>query len=274
LDASSKHTRISVEIGMLGQGLISAKQLTSRLELAQIKWIKHFLSPRNTMSGSDTTKVLLSFAMANHGANFAIWLRDRLMKSYNFYSVKAVYVDSVVSRSGDTIHSMGSAKIVNGGTANQTIVENKNPAPFPKPASGVATVTPDIRAHMKSQTGAISIGAMRDDWNVLYKTAMSQAKVMLFVYTSEYNNSIWCMKEWGQFHMENGLRRKRNQAPLRGVLLEFTDGGNLIGINQTNVTRLTVSKLDGGCKDLAWDKGDFILSDSDMKKLTNAIGSL
>jgi hypothetical protein len=78
----------------------------------------------------------------------------------------------------------------------------------------------------------------------------------------------------GQFHMENGLRRGRKQAPLRGVLLEFTDGGNLVGINQTNVTRLTVSKLDGGCKGLAWDKGDFILGDSDMKKLTNAIGSL
>ncbi len=149
------------------------------------------------MSGSDTTKILLSFAMANHGANFANWLRDRLMKSYNFYNVKAVYVDSVVSRSGDTIHSMGNAKVVNGGGGNQTIVENKSPRPPPKPPSGVATVTPDIRAHMKSETGAISIGAMRDDWNVLYKTAMSQASVMLFVYTSEYNNSIWCMKEWG-----------------------------------------------------------------------------
>jgi hypothetical protein len=225
------------------------------------------------MSGSDTTKILLSFAMANHGANFANWLRDRLMKSYNFYTVKAVYVDSVVARSGDTIHSMGTAKIVNGGTANQTIIDTNGPRP-PSPPPGVASVTPDTRAHMKSETGAIPIGAMREDWNALYKIALSQASVMLFVYTPEYNNSIWCMKEWGQFHMENGLRRGRKQAPLRGIILEFTDGGALVGINQTNVTRLTVSKLDGGCKGLAWDKGDFILGDSDMKKLTNAIGAL
>jgi hypothetical protein len=204
------------------------------------------------MPADDKTRILLSFAMASHGANFANWLRDRLMKEYKFYNVRAVYVDSVVARSGETVHG------------------SDIPSNVP---SGVAAVKLDTRSHMASETGARPIGAMRSDWNEMYRTAMEEADVMLFVFTGEYGDSVWCMKEWGQFHKENGRRMGKGKT-LRGIFLEFTDGSNLLGINQTNITRLAVNKTDGQCRGLAWDKGDFILNDTDMKKLTSAIGSL
>ncbi|MDP2034830.1 MAG: hypothetical protein Q8K29_15585 [Polaromonas sp.] len=202
-----------------------------------------------------STKILLSFAMANHGANFANWLRDRLMKQYNLYQVDAVYMDSVVARSGATRHA-------------KTFAQN-DIAP-----EGVASVSLDMRPHMVSPTGARPIGAMKSDWNKMYKIAMLEAQVMIFVYTDEYRDSPWCMKEWGQFHMENGQRRNRRQAPLRGVFLAFNPAVNLVGIHEPHVTRLTVVKTDGMQRGLAWDRGDFVLNESDYRQLVNAIGPI
>lgn len=53
----------------------------------------------------EATKILLSFAMDNHGAGFAYWLRDRLMKRLNYFSMNAVYMDCVSSRCRKTVHS-------------------------------------------------------------------------------------------------------------------------------------------------------------------------
>lgn len=140
----------------------------------------------------DKTLILLSFAMVNHGSTFAHWLREKLMKKYKLYHVNAVYLDSVVSRSGDTIHAKS--------------FEDK------EPPSKVALVSPDYREHMRSPTGAIPIGARRTDWNALYTAAMSEAKVMLFIYTDEFSGSEWCMKEWGQFVEES--KRRHPEKPL------------------------------------------------------------
>lgn len=41
------------------------------------------------------TRILLSFAMDNHGAAFAYRLRDKLMKRLNYFSPNAVYMGSV-----------------------------------------------------------------------------------------------------------------------------------------------------------------------------------
>jgi hypothetical protein len=142
-----------------------------------------------------TAHVLLSFAMANHGANFANWLRDRLMKKYALYEVDAVYLDSVVARSGVTIH----AEYVQGRDpdkptkpTDQWKVKLPEAASLAKPRT-TAVVQPDLRPHMISATGAFPIGAMREDWNDLYVKAMSEASVMLFVLTTEYGQSQWCM---------------------------------------------------------------------------------
>lgn len=193
--------------------------------------------------------------MAKHGANFAHWLRDKLMKHYHYFHANAVYVDSIVSRSGVTRHGLN----------------------FPKSSvdsAGIASVAPDRRPQMRSETGAFPIGAMSPDWNSAFKRAMSQANVMLFIFTEEFRDSSWCMKEWGQFHQENYRRRHQNSAPLRGIVLEFSAAGNTIGISESSVTRIPVKKTDGQRQGLAWDLNDFILSQPDLTRLLSTIGTL
>ncbi|ADW69255.1 TIR domain-containing protein [Granulicella tundricola] len=202
-----------------------------------------------------STKILMSFAMANQGAAFANWLRDKLMKHYSLYAVDDVYMDSVVARSGNTRHA----------TFREDFVGD---AP-----AGTASVTPDRRDHMRSPTGAMPIGAARADWNTLYKNAMREAQIMLFVYTEEYNDSVYCMQELGQFHMENGRRRRAHLPILRGVVLQFNPG-NLFGMNQTHVTRIPVTRTNGMRMGLAWDHGDFILSPPHLQLLTTTLGPL
>lgn len=186
-----------------------------------------------------TCRILTSFAMANHGSTFMHWLRSELMKSLGLYDIDAVYVDSIVSRSIDDR----------------------------------ATVAPDTRAHMRSPTGAIPIGAMRADWNELYQAAMRQAQLMLFCYTDEFSASEWCRKEWGQFICEK--ERRPAAQPLRGLVLEFTtEACTLPGCNGAGVTRIPVAKTDGGRCGLAWDRGDYILSSTDYPRVLAEIRRL
>ncbi len=193
--------------------------------------------------------------MANHGSNFAHWLRDKLMKHYNLFEVDSVYLDSVVMRSGQTEHST---------KFEYNLVK--------KP--GVGYVSPDKRPHIISPTGAHPIGALREDWNELYKNAMKMADVMIFVYTSEFSDSVWCMQEFVQFHLENGARLKANKKPLRGIVLDFIGQANLFGVNERLVDILKVNKTDGNLRGFAWDYGDFILNEIDFLNLTQKIRTL
>jgi hypothetical protein len=184
-------------------------------------------------------RILMSFAMANHGSQFATWLRDKLMKRYNLYEVDAVYVDSHVARA----------------------------------VPGKVDVAPDKRPHMLSETRAFPIGARRADWELLYTNAMKSAKVMIIAYTAEYKESDWCMKEVGMLHRENGKRRQGGRSPLRTIILEFAScEGQIEGLGEPTITRLRVSKTPGRGIGLAWDKHDYVLSDGDMIALTNLIG--
>ncbi|MGO1540858.1 MAG: hypothetical protein ACTHXB_04385 [Luteimonas sp.] len=179
----------------------------------------------------------MSFAMANHGSTFSHWLRNELMKTYGLYSVDSVYVDSIVARS----------------------------------IGGDVDVAPDKRLHMKSPTGAFPIGAMRDDWNALYTTAMRSAEVMLFCYTKEFEASDWCRLEWTQFLLEKSRRGKG--TPLRGVILEFKKC-ELFGSVDESISKVIVKKTDGGGRGMAWDRGDYVLDDSDYVQVVEAIGDL
>lgn len=185
------------------------------------------------------TEILLSFAMANHGAAFANWLRDKLMKHYGLYHTEAVYVDSVVARA--------------------------NPA---------AQIKVDTRAHMRSPTGAMPIGAMLQNWNELYKKAMSEAQVMLFVLTPEYRDSVWCMKEWGQMHMENGRRRRERKPPLRAVVLEFIPADSMAANAESNVVKVPVVKVGAVGEPLLWDRGDWCIPKPQLEAVIAAIGPL
>jgi len=199
-----------------------------------------------------STKILLSFAMPNHGSTFAHWLRDRLMKHYGLYDTKAVYLDSVVARSGPTDHAVSF-----GGR---------------EPEGEMAFVSPDDRPHLRSPTGAVPIGARLEEWKSLYANAMSEASVMIFVYTTEFPDSIYCMQEWNAYIKESKSRHPNR--PLRGVILELTDATALVSQGAPNIKRITAAKTPGGQKGLTWDKGDFVITESAFAELTRAIGTL
>jgi hypothetical protein len=198
------------------------------------------------------TKILLSFAMPNHGSTFAHWLRDRLMKHYGWYNYKAVYLDSVVARSGETDHAL----------------DFKGR----KPEGETALVSPDNRPHMRSPTGAVPIGARIEAWESLYNIAMSEASAMIFVYTSDFPNSIYCIKEWNNYIKETKSRTP--DRPLRGIILELADATTLVAQGAPNVKRIRAAKTPGGQKGLTWDKGDFVITESAFSELTRAIGKV
>ena len=197
-----------------------------------------------------STKILLSFAMPNHGSTFAHWLRDRLMKHYGLYHHKAVYLDSVVARSGPTDHA------VDFGTRELK--------------GETALVSPDNRPHMRSPTGAVPIGARIENWESLYDIAMSEASAMIFVYTSDFPDSIYCMQEWANYIKETNSRPP--SRPLRGIILDLADSSSLVSQGAPNTKRIKAAKTPGGQKGLAWDKGDFIITDTAFAELTRAIG--
>jgi hypothetical protein len=198
------------------------------------------------------TKILLSFAMPNHGSTFAHWLRDRLMKHYGLYHHKAVYLDSVVARAGATDHA------VDFGEREQK--------------GEIAHVSPDKRPHMRSPTGAVPIGARIEAWESLYANAMSEASAMVFVYTSEFPESSHCIKEWNNYIKETKSRTP--DRPLRGIILELADAAALVAQGAPNVKRIRAAKTPGGQKGLTWDKGDFVITESAFSELTRAIGKV
>ncbi|HEY5315477.1 MAG TPA: hypothetical protein VIK18_23300, partial [Pirellulales bacterium] len=69
----------------------------------------------------ERTRIILSFAMANHGSAFGHWLRNQLMLHYGLFGVKSVYLDSVVCRSsGEMTH--GEAELKAGKLLGMTTV--------------------------------------------------------------------------------------------------------------------------------------------------------
>jgi hypothetical protein len=77
---------------------------------------------------SEETRIILGFAMADHGGQFAHWLRDKLMKRFNYFARNNVYVDCVATRGLTTVHTT-------------TPVPGKGQTP------GTTCITPDTRPH-------------------------------------------------------------------------------------------------------------------------------
>ena len=232
------------------------------------------------------TKILMSFAMANHGARFAHWLRNELMKHYKLAGVDDVYMDCAVARMRDSQKlentlSMTSEKNVDG----WPVLNDGRPVPGnalgEKREVGVTYVMPDMRGAQFSankphlpghQKDSINIGAGWVNWNENFKAAMTQAAVVVFCYTPEFAASEWCRKEWAQY-MEETTRR----PSLRGVGLDFGGGSQFFNNQPRGFKRLALNKqvhAGGGKNIFAWEAGDYTLSSSDFAKLTGAIGRL
>lgn len=201
------------------------------------------------------TRILLSFAMDGHGANFAYWLRDRLMKKYGFFAPNAVYMDCIASRGRSSVHSA-------------TFV------PDDQRQAGTTYVFPDERDKFKSQ-GYKPIGATNSEWNDMYGQAMREASAMVMSVTPEYMSSQWCMLEWSQFHQENQRRREAGGcAPLKGVALAFPSGGaggGALPADCRNIQVLAVTKV-YGLGGMLWHKEDFGIGEDAFGRLVNALG--
>lgn len=159
------------------------------------------MSAAAAYTGADT-RIIMSFAMKNGGHLFSQWLRNKLMKEFDYYSANSVYLDTVASRQHPTEHSR----------------QMPDPATH---AEGITYVAPDER-HVKAE-GFVTVGAMNSGWNEAYTTAMSQASVMLFLMSPDYVASRWCVQEWAQFLEECGRRSADN--PLFGLVICFNDVG-------------------------------------------------
>lgn len=216
-----------------------------------------FGSKRQPYTGA-ATKILLSFAMDNHGAAFAYWLRDKLMKRLNYFSMNAVYMDCISSRGKKTFH-----------TTEFIPMENR--------VKGLTYVMPDTRDKFHSQ-GYMPIGGSNSEWNEMYVKAMSEAVAMVMVLTPEYMRSEWCMKEWGQFHEENQRRRSGKRPTLRGVALTFPpDGKGAANSNGmpangfADIQQIPATKV-FGLGGMLWHHGDFGIAEDSLSRLVRAMG--
>ena len=188
----------------------------------------------------EKTKILMSFAMAGKGSSFAVWLRDKLMKKLKLYHPNSVYLDNVVSR-----------------------------------LDPEATIKVDSRPHMKSSTGARPIGAMLQTWNANYKKALSEARIMLFIYTPEFEDSVWCAQEFGQMQMELGRRHRSKGQPLKSIIIHTTPMCKLPIIHiRDHISLIRAIKVPANGEPLLWDRDDWCISNIDLEKIYREIESI
>ena len=128
----------------------------------------------------ERTKIILSFGAQDGGATFAQWLRLKLCERLQLDTGQPeVYLDTIDLRS-------------KGGTT-------------------LALTLPGTKE--KKHTGGHSggVAALNPDWNKHYTTAMSEADVMVFVLTREWQKSPNCEQEYAQFCNE----RQRRETAIR-----------------------------------------------------------
>jgi len=194
-----------------------------------------------------TTRIIMSFAMAEGGMMFVQWLRNRLMQHYGLFSTNSVYVDFVSARAGDAYYGVTPE------------------APLPH----YATVKADLREHMRSATQAIPIGAMHPDWKEMFTKAMNEADVVLFILTKAFMASQWCLQELDGFKL---VLEKR--PGVKGIILDLEGIGfdpAQKGLPTANITLVQAGKelSQGG---ILWDRGLWKISDRDFDSLIRAIG--
>lgn len=242
------------------------------------------------------TRIIISFAMANHGANFAHWLRNKLMLEYKLAGTTTVYLDSVTCRdAGAEIPKLYFKRNPNydknRDKPDQQFIPNyEGPPKVPKTVAEAksmgsptyidkadgqekvlyTSVMPDMREDRQTADGGRAIGAMLGTWNKLFKAAMAEADVMVFCYTEEWRESKNCMKEWGQFQKLNSKRAAEQKPPLRAIVLDFTSRDKPAIISGPNVTRLEVDKQ----PQFIADRDDYVIRADDLTNLFRMIGPL
>ena len=197
-----------------------------------------------------TTRILMSFGMADGGMMFVQWLRNRLMKDYGLFSTNSVYVDFVTARAGNCVYGV-------------------KPEAAPPHYAAVNLDGGEGREHMLSATKARPIGAMHPDWKEMFDGAMGEAEVVIFVVNKAFQASKWCMQELDGFRLL--LARK---PKLRGVVLDVDDSGFRAAAHGLPIGRMSIIRggreaREGG---MLWDRGLWAISEGAYMALTRAIG--
>lgn len=234
-------------------------------------------------------KILLSFPMKNHGARFAHWLRNELMKHYGLADVDDVYMDRVVAsmKGSQKLENTLSRTFAKPGRLDSFKFWEKNKAPVAgnaagnKREKGVTYVMPDMRDAKFSegkddrpgnQIDSINIGAEWLDWDKNFLKGMKQAKVVIFCYDKEFLESKWCRQEWAQY-----LKEAARRPSLKGVGIDFGRGSQFFTNQPRGFTRIDMTKQvikEFGTNIFAWEPGDYTLNLSDFMALTRAIGEI
>jgi hypothetical protein len=233
------------------------------------------------MSTSAATQILLSFPMADHGANFSYWLRVRLMRRYGWAHPNSVYMDCIASRQHKTVHLQPSVQVASAGNS----ASNTNHSiPAANRVKGVTIAQYDPRPHFDAQ-GYHPIGAANSEWNEAYMRAMAEAAVMIMVAIPAYLRSEWCLKEWGQYMDENRRRARTGRKAMTGIGIVFNQDTLEVSalkqqaaaaggfkdpdkrvINLDTVEWFQTNKFYGSRTDGLWHPKDFGLSEGELAR--------
>lgn len=145
---------------------------------------------------------------------------------------------------------------------------------------------PDLRAAMMRPDGSFPpSGIRREDWEVLFQSAVRSSQVAVLVLNDQYTNSDYCQAEVRMIRDENELRVQEDRSPLRVVALRVNKGVSNDATNMNVIDQMIRSAMDNptvlsvtpempsadtpNARQINWT-----ISDGDLDRIVQAIGNL
>jgi hypothetical protein len=196
------------------------------------------------------SRIILSFANSDGGDLFAHWLRDRLMKDLDYYSESAVFLDNIASRNGGEIGAYSTTG-----------------ATFDTKTDNITT----------SDGSYLSIGARNKNWFEMWKTALSEAKVLIQIQTLKYFDSNACERE--MVEIRKVLDETRNNLEVLAITVDGTCAAMAMGPQPPHTTPMPLNKVPGtrlpsvgeNQSPLKLLKDSWIISEPDYKKVAKFV---
>lgn len=228
------------------------------------------------------SKIVLSFAMANGGDPFVRWLRQELITFYALPTQTSVYVDHILAPD----LALSQMWMVKRKPKGDQRVEN----PMTGIAGNMPTLAtrrsaPDTRPGMQLPDGRTPTGHLRDDWKILFRSALRVANVAIVCLNHEFYRSEWCQQEMVMMAVENELRRQAGRSLLRVIIVRLQDPDKpddkfrrdanlLIGSAAPNAELLHLDKIKVGRDDALASHVFWKISPEGFRLLTSTIGQL
>lgn len=234
------------------------------------------------------TKIVVSFPASSGGTPFVGWLYRRLRQRFALATPTSVYVDSICAGilPMTDIHQVVRKKAA----GNRLISPN-----LPTASVGVKTATkivgldqrssmstthdPYLRSNFEISTHPVS--TRRDDWDLLFKSAVRAARVMIIVLNQQYLASLWCNYEVQLAVDEDRRRHKMLKHGMKIVVLKLDDVSASDDLIRQRIPRAKVvsaQKFTGtgvkmGATTLPATQ-PWVIPDDAFERLVKAIGSL